>query len=219
MDILSINVALPQEIKHKGKKLLTSFYKQPVSGPIQVLKKGLLGNDQADKDNHGGEDKAVYAYSYHHYAYWQNILGGNELPYGSFGENLTISHLPEDEICIGDQFQVGEVVMTVTQPRVPCFKLGIRFNDDLMVKNFMQSARTGCYLKVLNEGVIQQGDRLKKILTGKGSISVQKLFTSFYLDKSPIAMDTLRNVLEVDDLSADWREQINRKLWSCSEWR
>jgi MOSC domain-containing protein YiiM len=219
MDILSINVALPQEIEHKGNKILTSFYKQPISEPVRVLTEGLVGNDQADKGNHGGKDKAVYAYSHHHYSYWENILACNQLPYGSFGENLTINHLSEDETCIGDQFQVGEVVMAVTQPRVPCFKLGIRFDDDLMVKKFLQSARTGLYLNVLQEGMIQQGDRLVKIKSGTGCISVKSLFSAFYLDKSPLAMDVLRNVLAVDELSAEWREQINRKLWSCCEWR
>jgi MOSC domain-containing protein YiiM len=212
MKILSINTSTPIELIHEGKTVRTSIFKHPVKGPVYVSKFNVEGDEQADRDNHGGEFKAVYAYSYDHYSYWSKILGRNDLEYGHFGETLTVSGLDESEVCIGDQLQVGEVKFAVTQPRVPCSKLGIRFEDNEMPKKFLQSALTGCYFRVLKEGYIQVGDDIAMISHKNSRISIKDLFKAVYLDKGEVVVEILQKSLQMNDLSPSWRKQIKKRL-------
>ena len=145
MKLLSVNVGLPREIEWKGKIVRTSIFKAPVPGRIRVAKLNVEGDQQSDLTVHGGIDKAVYAYPSEHYAFWRHELPGVELPSGVFGENFTTEGLLEETLHIGDRLRIGSSEFVVTQPRMPCFKLGIRFNRPDMVKRFLQSGRTGFY--------------------------------------------------------------------------
>lgn len=155
MKLVSVNVALPIPVQQGDRTIATGIFKKPVTGPVRVSLSNLEGDGQADLENHGGEYKAVYAYSLDHYDYWRGALNRVDMPYGQFGENLTVSELDEFDSCIGDQLRIGSALFTITQPRVPCFKLGIRLGDEKMPRLFSESARTGFYLRVLRTGVIE----------------------------------------------------------------
>ena len=190
----------------------TGIFKRPVMGAVRVMAYNLEGDGQADLENHGGEHKAVYAYALDHYAYWRAALKLEEMPYGQFGENLTVAGLDEAESCIGDKLQIGSALFTITQPRVPCFKLGIRLADEKMPRLFAESARTGFYLKVLREGVVQAGDAVVVIEHGYGNVAIRKLFVAYLEPGGEDAARTLAQALEVPELSPAWREQIMKRL-------
>src|SRR5205807_2612484 len=154
MKLLSINVGLPQEIDWRGETVRTSIFKAPVAGRVRVTTLNVEGDRQSDLSVHGGSDKAVYAYPSEHYAFWRTELPGTELPWGMFGENFTTEGLLERKVYIGDRLRAGSAEFIVTQPRMPCFKLGIRFGRPDMVKRFQRSGRTGFYLAVLQEGTV-----------------------------------------------------------------
>ncbi len=159
MKLISVNVGLPREITVNDRTVRTSIWKDPVQGRVHVSKLNLDGDEQSDLTVHGGVDKAVYLYPSEHYAYWRAQLPGVELPWGVFGENFSAEGILEDQIRIGDRLRIGSAEFVVTQPRMPCYKLGIRFNRPDIVKHFLQSKRTGFYLAVLREGEVGQGDR------------------------------------------------------------
>src|SRR5213079_3201270 len=161
MKLLSVNVGLPREIEWKEKIVRTSIFKAPVPGRVQVAKLNLKGDQQSDLSVHGGVDKAVYAYPSEHYPFWRRELPGMDLPWGVFGENLTTEGLLEETLHIGDRLRIGSAEFLVTQPRMPCFKLGIRFGRDDMVKRFLRSGRSGFYLAVLREGEVTGGDPIQ----------------------------------------------------------
>lgn len=163
MKLLSVNVGLPREAGVPGAVVLTAIFKQPVRGSVHVGRLNLEGDRQADLTVHGGRDKAVYAYPSEHYPTWRRELGEEHLPYGAFGENLTTEGLAEDAVRIGDRFRVGTAEMVVTQPRMPCFKLGIRFGRPDMVKRFFHSRRSGFYLAVEREGEVAAGDVIEPL--------------------------------------------------------
>jgi MOSC domain-containing protein YiiM len=192
--------------------ITTGIFKKPVDGLVYASKYNLVGDGQADLKNHGGAYKAIYAYSYDHYDYWSKILNRQDFEFGQFGENLTVAGLDESKLCIGDHLQAGEVEVVITQPRVPCFKLGIRFGDRQMPKKFLESALTGFYMKVLQEGYIQAGDVIKIIKRDYNQISVKDLFEAFYISKKKRALTILRISMEVNDLSPSWRTQIEKRL-------
>jgi len=212
MKLVSINVSPPIKIIHDNKTIMTGIFKKPVEGLVYASKYNLTGDGQADLENHGGVDKAIYAYSYDHYPYWERKLNRHDFDYGQFGENLTVSGLDESMLCVGDQLQAGEAIVVITQPRVPCFKLGIRFADKLMPKKFMQAALTGIYLKVVKEGYLQAGDDIDVIKPDENRVSVKNLFTAFYLAQNENSLRILRDALHVTDLSQAWRRQIEKRL-------
>ena len=212
MKLMSVNVSLPLEAQHGDKSIKTGIFKKPVSGPVRVEKSNLEGDGQADLDNHGGEHKAVYAYSLDHYPYWRGVLNREAMPFGQFGENLTVAGLDESESCIGDRIQIGNALFAITQPRVPCFKLGIRLGDEKMPKLFSQSARTGFYLKVLREGVVETGDAVDVVERGYGGVAIKPLFEAYMGRVGKDASRTLTRALEVPDLSPEWRAQIIKRL-------
>jgi MOSC domain-containing protein YiiM len=157
--VLRISVARPRKVNWNGNEVATGIFKLAVSGPVRVGRLNLDGDEQADLTVHGGVDKAVYAYPVEHYAYWQDELE-RSLDWGSFGENLTTEGFNQDSLCIGDRLAIGSAVFVVTQPRMPCFKLGIRLGDTSLVRRFYKSGKWGYYLSVLQEGEIESGDRI-----------------------------------------------------------
>ncbi|MGH9813488.1 MAG: MOSC domain-containing protein, partial [Candidatus Acidiferrales bacterium] len=160
MKLISVNVGLPREVSANGQRVLTGIFKQPVAGRVGVRRLNLDGDRQADLSVHGGPDKAVYAYPAEHYDFWRHELPGMELPFGMFGENLTVEGLREDEVNIGDRFAIGTAEFQVTQPRLPCYKLGIKFGRADMVKRFLHSRCTGFYFRVVKEGEVEAGDAI-----------------------------------------------------------
>jgi MOSC domain-containing protein YiiM len=156
--VVSLNVGLPRKVNSNGHEVITGIFKEPVAGRVMLRRLNLDGDRQADLTVHGGVNKAVYAYPSEHYSYWREQLPSTELPWGAFGENLTTEGLREDEVHIGDRLRVGSALLTVTQPRLPCFKLGLKFGLDDMPKRFLLSQRTGFYLAVVKEGEVRAGD-------------------------------------------------------------
>jgi MOSC domain-containing protein YiiM len=173
--VISVNVGQPREVGFRNGFVLTGIFKQPVAGRITVNELNLAGDRQADLTVHGGRDKAVYCYPVEHYAYWAVELPGTDLPYGMFGENLTTEGLDEASVCIGDQFRVGSAVLQVTQPRTPCYKLGIKFGRSDMVDKFWSSGRSGFYLSVIAEGELGQGDLIERVAIGAGQVSIAEV--------------------------------------------
>ncbi len=159
--LISVNVGVPRTIHRNGEEVTTGIFKEPVDGRVLLRRLNLDGDRQADLSVHGGVNKAVYAYPSEHYAYWRKQLPDVELPWGMFGENLTTEGLREEETHIGDRFRIGSALLIVTQPRLPCFKLGLKFGRDDMPKRFLASQRTGFYLAVVEEGEIGAGDAIE----------------------------------------------------------
>jgi MOSC domain-containing protein YiiM len=170
--IVSVNVAVPTKVCIQDRVVLTSIFKEPVEGRVAVRKHNIAGDTQADLTVHGGPYKAVYCYPEEHYAFWSDQLPDTKLVFGNFGENLTTRGLTEDVVQIGDQFRVGSAILQVTQPRMPCYKLGIRFGRADMVKRFWQSDRPGIYFSVVDVGDLAAGDAIEKVAQVPDSISV-----------------------------------------------
>lgn len=212
MQLQSVNVSLPAEVQYGREPIRTGIFKKPVAGPVRVGIYNLEGDGQADLENHGGLHKAVYAYALEHYAYWRDALGREDMEYGQFGENLTVAGLDESERCIGDRLQIGSALFSVTQPRVPCYKLGIRFGDEHMPRMFSQSARTGFYLSVLREGVIEAGDAVEVVERGYRKVAIKPLFEAYMNRGGKDASRILLRALEVPELSPEWRAQIEQRL-------
>ena len=212
MKLLSVNVGLPREIEWKGKIVRTSIFKAPVTGRVRVAKLNVEGDQQSDLTVHGGLDKAVYAYPSEHYAFWHQELPGVDLPQGVFGENFTTSGLLEETLHIGDRLRVGSAEFVVTQPRMPCFKLGIRFNRPDMVKRFLQSGRTGFYFAVINEGEVAPGDSIELLERDEHNIPVADIVNLYRGDATN--QDMLRRVSELASLPNSWRDYFRKRLWN-----
>jgi len=194
-----------------GKRVRTSIFKQPVAGRVRVSKHNLAGDEQSDLSVHGGADKAVYAYPSEHYSFWRGELPGVDLPWAIFGENLTTEGLLEDAIQIGDQFRIGSAKFIVTQPRMPCYKLGIRFGRADMVKRFLHSGRTGFYLAVLEEGEVSAGDTIKVISRDEHGVTLADVVTLYTTDAANQGL--LRRVSELPALPEGWRDYFRQRLW------
>lgn len=210
MKLVSVNVGLPREVSFNGGTVATGIFKQAVPGPIRVGRLNLAGDAQADLSVHGGPYKAVYAYPAEHYDYWHGELAENELPWGMFGENLTTEGLNESAVRIGDRFRVGTAELTVTQPRVPCYKLGIRFGTQAMVKRFLNSRRTGFYFAVAQEGEIDRGDKIELIARDANSLSVADVFRLYAFDTDD--RQNLRRAAELEALPSSWRGYFQEQL-------
>ena len=211
MKLLSVNAGLPREVEWRGKVVLTSIFKMPVPGRVRVTRLNVQGDQQSDLSVHGGADKAIYAYPSEHYAFWRNELPAIDFPWGAFGENLTTEGLLEDRVHIGDRFRAGSAEFIVTQPRMPCFKLGIRFNRPDMVKRFLRSGRTGFYLAVLREGDIGVGDSFDLIAADDSQITVADVVGLYATDAAN--QDLLRRASELSALPQSWREYFRERLW------
>jgi MOSC domain-containing protein YiiM len=209
--LLSINVGLPREVEWRGKLVRTSIFKAPVSGRVRVTRLNVQGDQQSDLSVHGGAEKAVYAYPSEHYAFWRRELPGMDFPWGTFGENLTTEGLLEDKVHIGDRFRAGSAEFIVSQPRMPCFKLAIRFSRPDMVKRFLRSGRAGFYLAVVQEGDIGAGDSLDLVAEDNGQITVADVVRLYAADEAN--QDLLRRASELSALPESWREYFRERLW------
>jgi MOSC domain-containing protein YiiM len=212
MNLLSVNVGLPREIEWRGKIVRTSIFKEPVAGRIRVSKLNVEGDQQSDLTVHGGFDKAVYAYPSEHYGFWHQELPGVDLPWGVFGENFTTAGLLEETSYIGDRLHVGSAEFVVTQPRMPCFKLGTRFNRQDMVKRFLQSGRTGFYFAVLKEGEVAAGDSIELLERDEHNIPVADIVNLYRGDATN--QDMLRRVSQLPSLPNSWRDYFRKRLWN-----
>jgi MOSC domain-containing protein YiiM len=213
MKLVSVNVGLPRDVAWLGKTVRTSIWKSPVEGRIHVAKLNLDGDRQSDLAVHGGPEKAVYAYPAEHYAYWRKELPGADLPWGAFGENFTTQGLLEDQVLVGDGLRVGSAEFTVTQPRMPCFKLGIRFGSPAMVKRFLESKRTGFYLAVLREGEVGAGDRIEREENRGTRLTIADVVSLYTSDAEN--QELLRSATELPALPEGWREYFRKRLWNA----
>jgi MOSC domain-containing protein YiiM len=212
MKVVSVNTGLPREVEWRGKMVQTSIFKSPVAGRVKVASLNIAGDKQSDLSVHGGAEKAVYVYPAGHYAFWRAELPGMEFPWGAFGENLTVEgSLEEDGVRIGDRFRAGSAEFIVTQPRMPCFKLGIRFNRPDMVKRFLHSRRTGFYLKVTREGELGAGDSFDLVAEGEGGVTVADIVELYAADSAN--QELLRKAARLDALPESWREYFRERLW------
>ena len=180
MELLSINVALPKTVTSDRKPVETGIFKQPVSGPVKVGKLNIEGDRQADLSVHGGLHKAVYVYSWKNVEYWKTFLKRDDLHPGSFGENLTVDELLDAEVCLGDELEIGTARFLVTQPRLPCFKLGIAMGSPGFVKIFHQGGRNGFYLRVIQEGIIATCDKIRRIANDDPATVTVAEFVNIY---------------------------------------
>ena len=218
MKLVSLNCGLPREVLWHGQSVITSIYKDPVHVRVALRTLNFDGDRQSDLTVHGGKYKAVYCYPIEYYGYWQSELPDDSLPYGSFGENFSIEGLvreglAEDSIHVGDRFSVGSAEVVVTQPRLPCYKLGIRFGSDDMVKRFLKSRRTGFYLAVTREGVVGAGDDLTLLSHDPGSVSISEI-TRLYVAKEygPVDARQVRRAIAANALPDSWRTYFQEKL-------
>ena len=215
MEVISVNCGLPLEVDWHGQRVTTSIYKEPVKGRVALRKLNLDGDRQSDLTVHGGKYKAVYCYSIRHYEYWKAELPGHALPMGVFGENFTLDGLDES-VQIGDRFSIGSAEVVVTQPRLPCYKLGIRFGMDDMVKRFLASGRTGFYLAVTREGEVGAHDEFSLVSREPDSIPVSAI-TRLYIAKiydtdDLVLVDRARRLNALPDSWKQWLyERSNRK--------
>ncbi|GHO46409.1 MOSC domain-containing protein [Ktedonospora formicarum] len=209
MRVISVNVGQPRIIQWGGKEFQTSIYKYPTQGRVAVTKMNLDGDRQSDLKNHGGADKAVYAYPSIHYPYWQHELAREQLPWGSFGENLTLSGVHEHEVRIGDIFRIGNATFKVTQPRTPCYKLEARLERPNFIKRFQESERVGFYLSVLEEGDIATNDTMTLLERDETSMTVAEV-AAVIGDKSNLT--ALQRAAELRHFSPSLRAHFARIL-------
>lgn len=210
MKLLSVNVGRPRLVLRNGEPVSTAIFKEPVPGRVKLRTLNLDGDRQADLSVHGGPSKAVYAYPSEHYDYWKQELPEMELPWGMFGENFTTTGLHETELNIGDKLRVGSAVVMVTGPRMPCYKLGLRFGRGDIIKRFLASERTGFYFAVLQEGEVGAGDHFELIEKDMLDVRVSDITRLYARDKSNAAL--LRRAIEVEALPESWRDHFRNQL-------
>ena len=213
--LLSLNVGLPQDVAWHGRTVRTAVWKRPVDGPRQVRRLNIDGDGQGDLAGHGGLNRAVFVYQIDSYQYWQQQLGRQDFEYGQFGENFTVSGLGDDEVCIGDRYRVGEALFEVTQPRVTCYRVGIRMDDARMPALLVSHHRPGFYLRVLREGPVQAGDEIVKVASGPQAMTVAEVDGLLYLPgHSP---QRVRRALRIPALSAGWKTSFEALLAQPAE--
>ena len=208
--VVSVNVGMPREVTANGQVVRTGIFKSPVVGRVAVGPLNLEGDAQADLTVHGGTDKAVYAYPSEHYPAWRREFPHLQFPWGAFGENLTIAGLDEEIVRIGDQLRIGSAMFRVTQPRMPCFKLGIRFDSPDMIKHFQHSGRSGFYLAVVETGELAAGDAIELHPTALASLTIAtitRLYTARETDP-----ELLRQASELEGLPPGWRGRFRKQL-------
>jgi MOSC domain-containing protein YiiM len=216
MKIVSLNVGLPREVQWHGHSVTTGIFKSPTAERIRLRKLNLDGDRQADLTVHGGQHKAVYCYPVEHYAYWKKKLPGRDLPLGVFGENLTTEGLLEDKVFLGDRFAINDAEVVVTQPRLPCYKLGVRFQSDDMVKKFLASRRIGFYVAVTREGEVAAGDEIVPVTQNIGGVSIADFFRLF-LAKQLTQADAaaIHQLYELPSVPDDWKSYFHDRLQSA----
>jgi len=216
MKVVSINIALPTEVEYQGKTVTTGIFKKPVNRKIYVNQQLMTGDGQADLINHGGLDKAVYGFSADHYSGWRQTLTAPDLGYGAFGENLTISGLAEHELSIGDRLLIGDTILEVSQPRVPCFKLGIALDNIKAPSLFTKTYATGVYFRVIKQGYIAPNDIVTVTKTTKKTVSVYALFRAYYDRSYADTLAVLTIAAQLEELAAEWQQKVAKKLAKIS---
>jgi ferredoxin-NADP reductase/MOSC domain-containing protein YiiM/ferredoxin len=208
--LLSVNVGLPRDVAWQGKTISTAIWKEPVDGPRMVRKINVDGDGQGDLAAHGGEHRAVFVYQIDSYRYWERELGRSDFVHGQFGENFTVDGLADEEVCIGDRFQIGEATFEVTQPRVTCYRVGIRMNDPRIPALLVSHHRPGFYFRVLEEGNIQAGEEIIKVASGPEQMTVVEVDTLLYLPGHP--RQQLLRALRIPALSEGWQGSFRALL-------
>jgi ferredoxin-NADP reductase/MOSC domain-containing protein YiiM len=201
--LVSVNVGLPKNVDWQGKTVYTGVWKHPVRGPVMVRRLNIDGDGQGDLAGHGGEQRAVLVYQIESYQYWQRYFGRNDLEYGQFGENLTVDGLPDDQVCVGDRYRIGQAEFEVTQPRVTCYRVGLRLGEPELPALLVGHHRPGFYMRVITEGHIQPGDPIVKTRTGPHALSVADTDALLYLPGHD--QDKLRVAVRIPALSPGWR--------------
>jgi MOSC domain-containing protein YiiM len=210
MKLLSVNVSPPRNVVHGSETVTTGIFKEPVEGRIMLRTLNLDGDGQADLVGHGGIYKAAYAYPVENYEYWKRELGRADLAFGQFGENFTVEGMTEDEVHVGDHFRVGGALVEVTQPRVPCYKLGIKMGVRGFEKMFLASCRVGFYLRVLEEGEVGAGDVPELTRTDPERVTVRDMCRLLYFE--PENLEGARKALGIRALSPGWRQSFEERL-------
>ncbi len=214
MKLLSVNIGQPRPVPYRDGIVSTGIYKESVAGRVWARRLNIEGDGQADLKVHGGEHKAVYAYPFEHYAFWQRELGRNDFVAGQFGENLTVEGLIEDAVYIGDIYRVGEALLQVSQPRSPCFKLGLRMGDERFVSRFTAENHTGFYLRVLEEGRIAAGDAIERVEQAKDSLCVRDAFRLRHGSGGTRA--EYEHAAQIGALTPSWRAAFEKRLAGAS---
>src|SRR6201996_2892190 len=210
--LLSVNVGLPRDIEWKGRTVHTGIWKSPVRGRCRAGRLNLDGDGQGDLAGHGGEQRAVFVYQIDSYSYWQAQLKRTDFVHGQFGENFTIEGLPDDAVCIGDRYEIGSALFEVTQPRVTCYRVGIRTNEPRMPALLTSSGRPGFYFRVLQEGAVGAGDEIVKVSEPNERMSVAEINALLYSPHHP--RDRLERALRIEALSPGWRASFEALLKS-----
>jgi len=210
MKIVSVNVGRPRLVVWEGQTVSTGIYKTPVEGRVMLRALNLDGDRQADLTVHGGLNKAAYVYPAEHYAFWREELPGSELPWGMFGENFTAEGLDEASVNIGDRFRIGAAEVLVTQPRMPCHKLGIKFGRTDILKRFLASGRTGFYLSVEREGEVGAGDEIELLGRDENNVTVADIVRLYARDGGDF--ETMRRAVAVEALPESWRQHFAQQL-------
>ena len=210
--LLSVNVGLPRNIEWKGRNVYTGIWKDPVRGRCRVGRLNLHGDGQGDPAGHGGEQRAVFVYQIESYRHWQEQLKRSDFVYGQFGENFTIEGLPDDVVCVGDRYQIGSAIFEVTQPRVTCYRVGIRMNEPRMPALLTSSGRPGFYFRVLQEGEVDAGDEIVKVGDARERMTVAEINALLYSPDH--ARDRLKRALRIEALSPGWRRSFEALVHS-----
>lgn len=210
MRVVSVNVGCPRAVRWRGREIRTAIFKEPAHGRLPIRRLNLDGDRQADLTVHGGAAKAVYAYPLEHYAFWREELK-EDLALGAFGENLTVEGMPlEDAVAVGDRFRVGTAELVVTQPRLPCYKLGIRFGRKEMVKRFLASGHTGYYLAVAAEGDVAAGDQVQTVALHPARIAIAEITRLYASGQDDVS--SIERLVDLDALPDDWRRYFAKRL-------
>lgn len=216
MRLLSVNVGQPRQVVWKGRTITTGIFKEPVAGRVVVRRHNLAGDTQADLSVHGGPFKAVYLYPAEHYAAWRQELPTMTLPWGMFGENFTTAGILEATMLIGDRLRIGSAVVRVTEPRMPCYKLGLRFGQDEILQQFLLSGRSGLYMAVEQEGEVEAGEPFTLLSRDKHGLTVADITRVYVHDKDDV--DTMQRLVQLPYLSTPWRDyfqkQLDKRGWS-----
>jgi MOSC domain-containing protein YiiM len=215
MQLISVNVGQPRQAIWKGKTVTTGIFKAPVPGRVALRQHNLDGDAQADVSVHGGPSKAVYLYPAEHYAAWRQELPDMALPWGMFGENFTTAGILEATMQVGDRLRIGTAVVRVTEPRLPCYKLGLRFGRDDMIKRFLASGRTGLYMAVEQEGEVEAGETFTLLSRDTHSVTVADITRVYAQEKDDIA--TMQRLVQHPNLSAPWRAYFQEQLHKRGE--
>src|SRR5215510_2202691 len=208
--LLSVNVGLPRDVAWRGKAVHTAVWKDPVQGRRIVRRLNIDGDGQGDLGGHGGEQRAVLVYQIASYTHWQKHFGRDDFTYGQFGENLTIDGLPDDEVCVGDRYRIGEAEFEVTQPRVTCFRVGMRLGEPQLPALLVSHHRPGFYLRVITEGRVQAGDEIVRTRVGAHALSVADVDALLYLPDRDI--ERLRAAVDIPALSPGWQQSFRELL-------